>query len=430
MSNATIDQQLQRAMQARAAGRRDEAQRLLRAVLASDPDQPVARNVLGLDAMAAGQAAAAADHFEAALRREPAAIPVLLNLAGAYRSLGRDEDERRALCAVLDLDQRQLSGLIRLAEQHERRGELAAAAERWSGVVALSSGFDQPPPALQERFDHARQFVRAQTDALAGQLETGLAEALAAAAPRDRRRLRAAADAMLGRRPIYTNHCSGMHYPFLPADEFFDREHFPWLDELEGKTAIIRSEAQAILAGHDAALEPYVTMAPGTPANKWSVLDGRRDWSALHLWKEGRRVEEACALAPRTAEIVATLPLCEIPGRAPSVFFSILRAGKHIPAHTGVTNVRAIVHLPLIVPGPCEFRVGGETRAWVEGEAFAFDDTIDHEAWNRTDRDRAVLIIDTWNPHLSADERAMVAQLFALADEAKTGGAAAARFTD
>lgn len=430
MGNGAIDRQLQQAMAARAAGRGSEAQRLLRLVLASEPDQPVARNVLGLDAMAAGQAAVAAEHFDAALRREPEAIPVWLNLAGAYRALGRDEDERHALLAVLDLDQRQLSGLIRLAEYHERRGELAAAAERWSGVVALSSGFDQPPPPLQERFDHARAFVRAQTDALAGQLQASLADRLTAASPRDRRRFQAASDAMLGRRAIYANQCSGMHYPFLPADEYFDREHFPWLDQLEAATPVIRAEVAAILERHDGALEPYVTMAPGSPANKWSVLDGRRDWSALHLWKEGRRIEEACALAPRTAAIVAGLPLCEIPGRAPSVFFSILRAGKHIPAHTGVTNARAIVHLPLIVPGDCEFRVGGETRAWKEGQAFAFDDTIDHEAWNRSDRDRAVLIIDTWNPHLSEDERAMIAQLFAVADEVKAGGAAAARFTD
>jgi aspartyl/asparaginyl beta-hydroxylase (cupin superfamily)/Tfp pilus assembly protein PilF len=430
MASRGIDQQLQQAMSARAAGRRDEARRLLDAVLAQQPDQPVARNVLGLDAMAAGQAAAAADHFEATLRSEPAAIPVWLNLAGAYRALGRDEDERRALLAALDLDQRQLSALIRLAELHERRGEMHDATMRWAGVAQLASHHEEAPPALQQRFAHARAFVRAQTEAVAERVNAGLADRLSAASPRDRRRLMAASEAMLGRRTIFANNCSGMHYPFLPADEYFDREHFPWLEQLEAVTDVIRAEVRAILDRRDDVLRPYVAMAPGTPENKWSVLDGKRDWSALHLWNEGRRVDEACALAPRTAAIVERLPLCKIPGRAPSVFFSILRAGKHIPAHTGVTNVRAIVHLPLIVPGPCEFRVGGETRAWEEGKAFAFDDTIDHEAWNRSDKDRAVLIIDTWNPHLSEDERTMIAQLFAIADEAKAGGTASARFSD
>ena len=111
-----------------------------------------------------------------------------------------------------------------------------------------------------------------------------------------------------------------------------------------------------------------------------------------------------------------TLPICRIPDKAPNVFFSILKAGSHIPAHTGVTNVRSVVHLPLIVPEGCEFRVGGETRSWVQGRAFAFDDTIEHEAWNRSAADRAVLIIDVWNPYLSDHERAMICGLYEAAD--------------
>ena len=91
-----------------------------------------------------------------------------------------------------------------------------------------------------------------------------------------------------------------------------------------------------------------------------------------------------------------------------------MHAGKIIPPHTGVTNVRSIVHLPLIVPEGCTFRVGGETRPWVESQAFVFDDTIEHEAHNPTDRDRAVLILDTWNPHLSEAERAMICKIYAV----------------
>ena len=164
------------------------------------------------------------------------------------------------------------------------------------------------------------------------------------------------------------------------------------------------------------AITPYIAMAPGTPASKWSALDQSLDWGAFHLWKEGERIDANCARAPRTTALVESLPLCRIEGRAPAVFFSILKAGSHIPPHTGVTNVRSIVHLPLIVPDGCAFRVGGETREWRAGEAFAFDDTIEHEAWNRSDRDRAVLIIDTWNPHLSEHEREMICRFYAAAD--------------
>src|SRR4029079_19726259 len=113
---------------------------------------------------------------------------------------------------------------------------------------------------------------------------------------------------------------------------------------------------------------------------------------------------------------IESLPICRIEGKAPNVFFSILKAGAHIPAHTGVTSVSSGVQLPLIVPEGCEFRVGGETRAWVKGQAFAFDDTIEHEAWNRSDRDRAVLLIDAWNPHLSEAERSIICRLYEAAD--------------
>jgi len=98
------------------------------------------------------------------------------------------------------------------------------------------------------------------------------------------------------------------------------------------------------------------------------------------------------------------------------VFFSILKAGKRIPPHTGVTNIRSIVHLGLIVPQGCGFRVGGEVREWREGEAFVFDDTIEHEAWNDSDEDRAVLILDCWNPHLSPAEQDMILKMFAISE--------------
>jgi aspartyl/asparaginyl beta-hydroxylase (cupin superfamily) len=251
---------------------------------------------------------------------------------------------------------------------------------------------------------------------LADAVEAGLAEAMDRASERDRRRAKAAVEMMLGKRRVYANQCHGFFYPFLPADEFFDRGHFPRLDELEAATPLIREELQAVLASRDPGLSPYIDMPAGTPENLWSRLDKSPDWSALHLWRDGERIDAVCARAPRTAELVESLPLARIPGRAPAVFFSILKAGKRIPPHTGVTNIRSIIHLPLVVPEGCGFRVGGETREWREGSAFVFDDTIEHEAWNDSLSDRTVLILDCWNPHLSEDERAMILNIFAISE--------------
>ncbi|MES2146595.1 MAG: aspartyl/asparaginyl beta-hydroxylase domain-containing protein [Pseudomonadota bacterium] len=416
MSIDGIQQQLAQAESASRAGLRDQARSHFEAVLALDEEEPTARNWLGADALERTDAATAAMHFEIACKREPGERSHWMNLAAAHRILDQSEREREALEKALAIDQTDLLALVRTAELHQRLGEDRSAAERWTAVLALSSNIHDPSPEFAGILKHARHYVAQQQRKFTKTVEHALADELAAANARDRRRMQAAADAWLGRRPIYTNHCEGLHYPFLPADEFFDAEHFPWLSELEAATATIVAELKAILADPETVLAPYISQPPGVPENIWSELDKSLDWGAFHLWKEGERFPEACARAPQTAALLDLLPICHIEGRAPNVFFSILKAGSHIPPHTGVTNVRSVVHLPLIVPEQCTFRVGGEIRAWVEGEAFAFDDTIEHEAWNRSEQDRAVLIIDVWNPFLSDHERSMIRDLYRAAD--------------
>jgi aspartate beta-hydroxylase len=89
----------------------------------------------------------------------------------------------------------------------------------------------------------------------------------------------------------------------------------------------------------------------------------------------------------------------------------VLRPGSHILPHRGVTNTRLVTHLPLIVPADCALRVGGEVHAWQEGRCVTFDDTFEHEAWNRSGDTRVVLILDSWNPDLDEAERVAVADL-------------------
>ncbi|TMJ16384.1 MAG: tetratricopeptide repeat protein [Alphaproteobacteria bacterium] len=412
------------AVRARSAGQEALAEARFRAVLAQDPDHAGALNALGVACLAKGEAAEAASLFERAAAADPGAAPLWINLAKAQRMLGDDEAERKALKRTLDVDQRHLMALIRMAELHERLGESVDAGQRWSGVLAVGRLVDPRPPELEALLAHAAAFVSAQTGAIADLLEKALGDDIAKLGPRDRRRFTACSDQMLGRRAIYANVCAGVHYPFLPADEFFDREHFPWLAELEAKTPIIRREAEALLAAGDSGLSPYVAMESGLPENKWTPLDHSLAWGALHLWREGVRNDEACARCPETAAIVEALPLADVPGRMPTVFFSVLKPKTRIPPHTGVSNARTIIHLPLIVPPGCGFRVGGETREWREGEAFAFDDTIEHAAWNDSDEPRAVLIFDVWNPHLSDAERDMLRKLFTTVDSNgwKAGG--------
>ena len=77
-------------------------------------------------------------------------------------------------------------------------------------------------------------------------------------------------------------------------------------------------------------------------------------------------------------------------------------------------NTRLICHLPIIVPENCgALRVGSEQRAWVEGETLIFDDSIEHEAWNTSNKERVVLLFEIWRPELSEGERELVSAVLA-----------------
>ena len=123
------------------------------------------------------------------------------------------------------------------------------------------------------------------------------------------------------------------------------------------------------------------------PLDQWRELNHSPRWSAFHFYEKGQPIAERCSRAPATMAVLSRLPQAQVPLRSPSALFSVLQPHTRIPPHTGVANFRLVVHLPLIVPPGCGFRVGGETREWRIGEAWVFDDTIEHEAWNDSDAD-------------------------------------------
>ncbi len=373
---------------------------------------------LNADATAAlrsGDASGAARLFRAAAEADGAAPELWVNAAAAYRMLGDDGGEGDALDQALRLDQLNLQALIRKAQLKERTGQTLAAIQAWNAVLALAPPSDQLSEQFAAMLAAARAFVENAMATFGTEMDRALAPVRSGLPQGTSRRFDRAVDAALGRSRIYQNQCHGLHFPFLPADEIFDRALFPWLGQIEARTDAIRDELRAFIAGGSVGLEPYVAMEPGTPETIWTPLDQTLDWGALHLWRHGVPTEHL-ATFPQTAEALALVPGPHVTGRMPTAFFSLLKPRTQIPPHTGVTNTRAVVHLALIVPPGCALRVGGETRGWKEGEAFAFDDTIEHEAWNNSDALRAVLIFDCWNPHLSEDEQNAIVELYRAAD--------------
>ena len=170
-----------------------------------------------------------------------------------------------------------------------------------------------------------------------------------------------------------------------------------------------------------ASFAPYIQYPPGAPVNQWTQLNHNKLWSTFFLWKDGVRQDANCARCPQTAALLERLPLARQSGYGPTAMFSVLAPHTHIPPHTGSSNARAIVHLPLILPPDCHFRVGNETRPWRMGEAWAFDDSIDHEAWNDSGETRVILIFDVWNPLVTQAERDMIETMMLAYNEFSAG---------
>ncbi len=225
-------------------------------------------------------------------------------------------------------------------------------------------------------------------------------------------RLRQSLEYAAGRRKLYFQDPTSYHYPGLPQIQFYDPGQFDWVPAIEAATAAMREELIALLAEGTDEFRPFI-QSEVVPLGASKTLLNNRDWSILALCEQGWLEPETIRRCPRTWDtLLRHAPLPRIAGWGPSAVFSLLKAGAHIGAHTGMHNTRLLCHLPLIVPPGCRFRVGNEVREWEVGKLLIFDDTIEHEAWNDSDEDRVVLIFDIWRPELSEEEKRELTLLF------------------
>lgn len=156
--------------------------------------------------------------------------------------------------------------------------------------------------------------------------------------------------------------------------------------------AEIRDEVMKILPNkatlpryHDLDAMQYNISAKGDPEKAWKVF---------YLYAMGEKPAENAALCPKTCEL-----LDGIPGLF-QAFFSILDAGKSIPAHEGPYRGYLRYHLGLVVPdeAPPSIRIKDQNYTWREGESILFDDSWNHEVTNVCPRDRVIMIVDVRRP--------------------------------
>lgn len=410
------------ARRAAKAGRVDEAARTWEAVRAVAPNHPEALYFFGQRALAGGNARTAAELLARAAASEPRDAMIPLALAAAHRMLGDAAAEVRAYDRALSADPYCYPALLAKASLLEQHGNKRSAARIFADALKITPAENRLPADLLKLVQRARIAVSENTEALSAFVDAKLGKVRAKHSASRLDRFDECKDGMTGRRKIYTQQPVMLNFPRLPAIQFYDDDQFPWLAELEAKTGAIENELAALLREPAPGFRPYIDMPDTAPLNETASLNRSPDWSAYFFWDDGKRIDEHCKRCPQTAATLDAMPLANVPGFAPAAFFSSLTPGTRIAPHTGVTNTRLIVHLGLVVPEGCTFRVGNETRAWKRGKAWVFDDTIEHEAFNGSGQTRVVLIFDIWNPYLSEAERDLVCALLAAQREYYAGG--------
>jgi len=200
-----------------------------------------------------------------------------------------------------------------------------------------------------------------------------------------------------------------LYFPDLPAAPYLDRSLFPWIDALEGATPQIRRELLALLPS--ARGRERVFADEGVEEQNLRGYNAAPSWTGYYFFRHGERRAENCASCPATTAALARLPLIHVREHGPEVLFSLFTPGTHLLPHCGVTNARLVGHLPLVIPDHCALSVAGEEHVWQESRAVVFDDTYPHEAWNRSEQIRVVMIFDIWNPYLTEPERRALAEL-------------------
>ncbi len=384
----------------------------------SHPHSATVHNAEAVAAMKAGQPIQARAMAEEALQDHPEDASLWLNLAAACRALGDIDASLGAVEGALRAEPRSFLALLMKASLLERRGDLRQAGIGYG--IALTQA---PPPELLDQptrraLEHARAFHADYVRGFRERLLDEVSDAKGLGRTAESRRIATFVDHVIGQRRIFHQAPTAFYYPGLPSIEFYPREDFPWLDAIEDATNAVRRELLEVMADDSIAdrFTPYVSYPDGVPLDQWAELNRSPRWSAFFLKDQGLPVAGNAERCPATMAALAGAPQPQVVHRSPAAMFSQLKPRTRIPPHTGVSNTRLVVHLPLIIPSDCGFRVGNDSRPWHEGQAWVFDDTIEHEAWNLSDVPRTILIFDIWSPFLSQVERDLISRVTAAAD--------------
>ncbi|MEO1187859.1 MAG: aspartyl/asparaginyl beta-hydroxylase domain-containing protein [Pseudomonadota bacterium] len=370
-------------------------------------------------ALQAGRADEAAAGFEQIIRRGGDDRDIWLGLALARQAQSRPNEMIEALDKVLLADPTNLRALLMKGDAIWDRGQHSEAATVYNYVRKLVPDENRINGPARQAVERVVARLKAHNINIRSHLDHAIrSDEILDATAYERARFERAKTMLFGEGQRYVQEPRSFFYPELPDRAFYEPEDYGWTSALIAAEDQIRTEFEA-LRQRPSAFTPYIHASGNLPIDRNNPLLDNDDWSAVHLQKNGVVNEELAALMPSVMDALSDAPLEAIDQRGPTILVSRLAPGAHIPPHTGYLNTRLTCHLPIIIPDGCGLRCGNETRHWRSGEMLMFNDSIDHEAWNKSDEARFVLIFFVWRPELSAAERGLIKSLLEGVDSYK-----------
>jgi len=202
-----------------------------------------------------------------------------------------------------------------------------------------------------------------------------------------------------------------IYIPGLDTGGFLDAQKHSIVPALKNAFRDIQAEFDEVM-NNQQVLKPFMGHAGQDDLKTYVSGNENASWDAFFFYRHGTRFEAAQQSCPKTSKVLESIDLCRIDGQSPEICFSVLQPGSRIEPHFGVTNARAVVHLPLRVPNGCYLELTDVGRHfWKEGEPLVFDDTFEHSALNPSNKPRGILLMDAWHPNLSMVEREVFSNL-------------------
>ncbi len=165
---------------------------------------------------------------------------------------------------------------------------------------------------------------------------------------------------------------------------FYDSKEFEYTQLLEANLEIIQKELTAILQ------QDTTNWTSAYP----NYLSEEATWKTFEFLFFGIHHLENQKICPKTTAILNQIP------ELITAQFSVLHPHSHILPHKGYSKLILRNHLPLIVPEgkQCGIKIEDETKHWQTGKMVIFDDSYMHEAWNKSDEIRVILMFDIAKP--------------------------------